>query len=75
MNGTSRYVLIAQAAALTGYSRAAIEAKIAKGQWVEGREWVKAPDGHRMIDMEGYARWVQQGNADRRERRADGEPV
>lgn len=53
------YVLIPKAAELTGYSRRAIELKIARGQWVEGREWRKAPDGHRMINLEGVRRWVE----------------
>ena len=34
------YVLIPLAAEITGYSRRAIEEKIAKGIWVEGREWI-----------------------------------
>lgn len=29
------------------------------GIWVEGREFRKAPDGHIMIDLEGYTRWVE----------------
>ncbi len=57
------YVLIKKAAELTGYTPRAIEAKIAKGQWVEGREWIKAPDGHRMISLKGYQQWVEQGKA------------
>lgn len=56
-----RYVLISKAAELTGYTKRAIETKIARGQWVEGREWVKAPDGHRMISLRGYAAWVESG--------------
>lgn len=57
------YVLIDKAAELIGYSRSAIEAKIARGQWVEGRQWVKAPDGHRMISLKGFQQWVEQGKA------------
>jgi hypothetical protein len=57
------YVLIDKAAELIGYSRSAIEAKIARGQWVEGRQWVKAPDGHRMISLKGVQQWVEQGKA------------
>ena len=57
------YVLIPKAAELTGYTRRAIEDKIAKGVWVEGREWVKAPDGHRLISIKGYQSWVERGRA------------
>lgn len=53
------YVLIDKAAELTGYSRNAIELKIARGVWVEGRQWCKAPDGRRMISLKGYQQWVE----------------
>jgi hypothetical protein len=53
-----RYVLIPKAAELTGYSVKAIERKIERGIWRQGIEWVKAPDGHRMIDLRAYERWV-----------------
>jgi hypothetical protein len=57
------YVLIPKAAELTGYSPKAIERKIERGQWREGLEWVKAPDGRRMISMEGVRKWVERGPA------------
>lgn len=57
------YVLIPKASEITGYTVKAIERKIERGQWVEGREWCKAPDGHRMISVEGYRRWVERGQA------------
>lgn len=53
------YVLIPKAAELTGYTARAIELKIARGIWVEGEVWRKAPDGHRVISLEGYRRWVE----------------
>ena len=54
------YVLIPVAVEITGYSKRAIEIKIARGQWREGMEWVKGPDGHRLISLEGYRKWVEQ---------------
>ena len=57
------YVLIPRAAEITGYSAKAIERKIERGQWREGLEWVKAPDGHRLISIEGYKKWAEQGRA------------
>ena len=57
------YVLIPRAAELTGYSKRAIETKIERGVWVEGREWVKAPDGRRMVNMKGVMRWVESAAA------------
>ena len=59
------YVLIPKAAELTGYSKRAIETKIERGVWVEGREWVKAPDGRRMVNMKGVMRWVESAAASR----------
>lgn len=56
------FVLIPKAAEATGYTVRAIREKIAKGVWLEGREYVKGEDGHVLISMEGYAKWCAQGN-------------
>lgn len=53
------YVQIPLFCQLTGYTPKAVERKIESGVWVEGREWRKASDGHRLISMEGYKRWVE----------------
>ena len=55
------YVVIKKAAAVTGYSVRAIEVKIERGIWLEGREWIKGPDGRRLISMKGYEAWVMRG--------------
>jgi hypothetical protein len=54
-----RYVTIGLAATVTGYTIVAIETKIARGIWVEGHEWRRAPDGRILIDLQGYERWVE----------------
>lgn len=59
------YVLPAVAAAITGYTVKAIARKIERGEWLEGREWVKAPDGRRLISMKGYRQWAEKGVASR----------
>jgi hypothetical protein len=59
----ARYVTIAQASHLTGYTVEAIETKIARGVWVEGREWKRAPDNRVLVDMRGYERWVENHSA------------
>lgn len=56
---TARYVTIPLAAATVGYTVDAIEAKIARGVWIEGREWRRAPDGRVLIDTKGVERWVE----------------
>jgi len=55
----ARYVLIPVASIVTGYSVKAIEKKIDDGVWAEGKEWRRAPDGRRLIDLEGYKKWVE----------------
>lgn len=60
------YVLLEVAAAATGYSVKAMRRKIEEGVWREGLEWVRAPDGHVMVSMEGYRRWVEQAAGSRR---------
>ena len=57
----ARYVLPAVAALVTGYSVNAITRMIDERVWVEGAEWVKAPDGHCLIDLEGYEKWAAAG--------------
>ncbi len=54
-----RYVLIPKFSELTGYTPKAVERKIAEGVWIEGREFRRAPDNRILIDLEGFARWVE----------------
>ena len=57
------YVTVKRMASATGYTPKAIQHKIDGGVWVEGREWVKAPDGRRLISIEGYKKWVAKETA------------
>lgn len=56
---TARFVRIALAATLTGYTEKAIRRKIEEGVWIEGREYVRAPDGAILIDMTAYEKWAR----------------
>ena len=56
----TRYVLIPLFCAATGYTEKAVRRKIQSGVWLQGQVWRKAPDGHIVIDMEGYNKWVEQ---------------
>jgi hypothetical protein len=58
----SRFVTIELASTLTGLTEGAIRMKIAKGVWIEDRQY-RRRDGRVMIDMEGYERWVDTGVA------------
>ena len=55
----TRYVLIPLFCAATGYTEKAVRRKIQSGVWLQGQLWRKAPDGHIVIDMEGYTKWVE----------------
>lgn len=57
----ARYVTIALAAAVTGYTVGAIESKVKEGVWLEGHQYKRAPDGRILIDMRGVERWVESG--------------
>ena len=56
---SARHVTVALAAALHGYTVEAIETKIARGVWTEGREYRRAPDGRILVDMPGVERRVE----------------
>ncbi|MEQ1527613.1 MAG: excisionase [Gallionella sp.] len=57
-----RFKTIAQFCAESGYTDAAVRGKIREGVWLERRVWRKAPDGHVLIDIEGYNEWVTNGS-------------
>ncbi len=60
---TMRYVLIVKFASESGYTTKAIQEKIFKGTWTEGKEYKRAGDGRILIDIEGFNRWVERGQA------------
>ncbi len=53
------YLTIDKFSEVSGYTKEAIRSKIKRGQWLEGREWKKAPDGRNLINIEGYEQWVE----------------
>jgi putative excisionase DUF1233 len=56
----ARYVTVELAAKTHGLSPGAIRKRIERGQWIEGREWRRGPDGRVWIDTKGVERWVEQ---------------
>jgi hypothetical protein len=56
------YVVISLAAVVTGLSEKAIRRKIEEGIWVEGREYLRGPDGHVYISIKGFTQWVEAGS-------------
>ncbi len=60
MNATlSRYVRPAKFEEATGYTPKAVEVKIARSVWLEGYEFIRAPDGNILVDMQGYETWAE----------------
>jgi hypothetical protein len=55
----ARYVLLPLANLVTGYSVKAMQRKIERGDWQEGKVWRRAPDGRILIDIAGYQKWVE----------------
>jgi hypothetical protein len=53
----SRYVLLNMAAQMTRYTVKAIDRKIERGDWIEGKVWLRAPDGRILIHVSGFQRW------------------
>ena len=54
----ARYVQLPLAEAATGYSIRAMQTKILRGVWLEGHEYVRAPDKAILIDLRGYELWA-----------------
>jgi hypothetical protein len=55
----ARYVLLPLANLVTGYSVKAMQRKIERGDWQEGKVWRRATDGRILIDITGYQKWVE----------------
>ncbi|HEX3914158.1 MAG TPA: hypothetical protein VHW71_11660 [Steroidobacteraceae bacterium] len=55
----ARYVLLPLANLITGYSVKAMQRKIERGDWPEGKAWRRPPDGRILIDITGYQKWVE----------------
>ena len=55
----ARYVRVALAVQLTGYSDEAICRTMEDGVWREGAVWLRSASGEILIDMEGYEKWCK----------------
>lgn len=56
-----KYKTIKQFAAESGYTEAAVRAKIRDRVWPEGLVWIQAPDGKKLISIDGYNSWAEMG--------------
>lgn len=55
----ARYVTLDRFETLSGYSPDAVHSKIKRGQWLEDREYIRAPDGRILVDLVGYGTWAR----------------
>jgi hypothetical protein len=44
---------------MTGYTVKAMERKVERGDWVEGKVWLRAPDGRILVDLIVYQKWAE----------------
>lgn len=56
----ARFVTPSTFERITGITVKAVERKIERGVWAEGKHFVKR-DGRRLIDMQAYERWALKG--------------
>jgi len=54
-------LVLARAAEVFGITTRAIEGKISRKVWVEGREFHRAPDGTIWVDVRGVQKWATNG--------------
>lgn len=54
-----KWVLIKKIIELIGISDDAIRAKIARGVWLHGIHWRKAPDGRIYCNLEAIQKWIE----------------
>lgn len=60
MTGTlAKYVKPRKYEEASGYTVEAIETKIKRGVWLEGHEYIRAPDGNILISIEGVELWAE----------------
>lgn len=55
-----RFVTVRVYATITGRTENSMRMKMRDGKWLEGREYIKDPDGTVLIDREGVQRWALQ---------------
>jgi len=60
---TVRYIRLPRFEQISGYTQKAVRRKIEEGKWIEGMQFRRAPDGHILIDMKGYQKWVEKAMA------------
>lgn len=55
-------VTLRKLAELTGYRQGALRMKIHRGQLVEGKHYIRSPDGRIQIILSAWNEWVRSGS-------------
>lgn len=55
----TKYVRLPLFESMSGYSEKSVRRKIEDGIWREGCEFKRAPDGHVLVNLEGFEKWVE----------------
>lgn len=58
VSSVDRWVLVNVLTEYTGYTDAAIRAKIRRGDWAYGAHWRKAPDGRIVFNLTRIQEWM-----------------
>lgn len=59
ISGLPRYIRPTKYAEISGITEVAQRSKRHKGVWLEGREYIIAPDGRPMVDWRAVDNWVE----------------
>jgi len=57
------YLTVKKFCSESGYTEKAIYEKIRQKIWKENEQWTQAPDGRKLIIVNGYERWVEMAMA------------
>ncbi|GAA4648593.1 hypothetical protein GCM10023116_08620 [Kistimonas scapharcae] len=52
------WVRLNRVAELTGHSEKSLQGKIHRGQLTEGLHYIRAPDGHLLMDLDAFSQWL-----------------
>lgn len=55
-----KYITLQAFSIRSGYSAGAVRQKINRGEWIDGKQYVKAPDGRILINIEEFEKWAEE---------------
>ena len=58
----ARFMSVKGAAAAMGLTEASVRARIARGIWLDGKHFRRAPDHRIYIDLRAIEKWIESGS-------------